>query len=310
MENEFKKTQTPLSVKEALKINENADLIGELDLKKEKFSILQKIAPYIIGFIAFLFGIILFFPLEEFTNRFIATAGPLGNQLEFQDLSISKLGDFEIKNLQYSFLRTKPQPFQENQHFSLEIPSIEGEISLFKLLLLNTIDSRFSTNSFELNISSDNLLFFKGSDLAVIIKGENFKNITKDFDGLIQINAVNILGNYDIILPTIGEKLGEFTISNVIAEAIVKRGIINFKNFQIESSLGTMQVSGSLPTSLSRGPINLTITIYPAPLLKKYSEFNLEYNLKNTLQMLHDDGSLIYTCKDSFDNCHFQKKRT
>ena len=310
MEKEFEKTRAPLSTKEALKIDENEISVEELDSPKAKFSILQKIAPYLVGSLAFLFGLVLFFPLEEFTNRFIATVGPLGNQLEFQDLSISKLGNFEVKNLRYSFLRTQSQPSQGNQRFSLKIPSVEGEISFFKLLLSDTIDSRFSASSFELNILSDHSLFFKGADLAVIIKGKNFKNIPKNFDGSIQVNAVNILGNYDIILPTIGEELGEFTITNIIAEATVKRGIISFKNFQIESSLGTVKVSGSLPASLSQGPINLTVTIYPAPLLKKYSEFNLEYNLKNTLQMLHDDGSLIYICKDSFDNCHFQKKQT
>ena len=259
-------------------------------------------------------GLVWFFPLKEIANEFIAAIDFKDSRLEFQDFDISSLGNIEIEGLKFSSPASNPELSQGNQDHYFKIPFVEGEISLFDLLFLDTINSRFSANTFELNLSSDHSLSFKGSDITLIMEGQGLesdsKNDLENLDILLQLNAVNILGIYDSILPFIGEKLGEFTISNMVTEVKIKRGILHFKNFHIESSLGTVQISGSLPASLTGGQGNLTITINPAPLLQKYSKFNLEYNLKNTLQILHDDGRLIYICRNSLGNCQFQQTQS
>ena len=306
MSNKTKSNKIPLSIKTVLKfddIDDTKEAIDVLSAEQESLPILQKIGPYLAGMTAFLIGLVLFFPLNEFVDQYIAGIQLPKNRLEFQSFDISNFGNVEIENLKVSFPTSDTQQDQEQY---LKIPFIEGEISLWSLLFSDTIDARLFANSFELDISPDYSLSFRGSDISLIAEGENLKKDLKAFDGLIQFNAVNILGSSDIILPTIGEELGEFMISNMIAEIETKKGVLNFRNFQIESSLGKIQISGNLSRSLKEG-INLTITMNPTPLFQKYSKFNLEYNLKNTFQILHDDGRLVYICQNSFQNCKFQK---
>ena len=284
-------------------IDEESPSLEELMPKEPVW---QKLGPYIAGFMSFLIGLLLFVPIDDLALESMRKLNVGEGPPQADHISISIFGGFEVNNFVLNV------PSKNNVHTPgdgknlVKSNLIEGDISLLSFFLFDTLDAKINIKNFHLNFISDLLLSLKGERLQIIFEGKNLKNGITAGNGKLQLNGVDLLGNYDGIIPGVGEKLGNFIINNIIGEIQLKFGVLSIKDFYIESSLGKLKVSGTLGIS-NPARTNLILVIEPKGFIRKYAKNNIEVLLKS-MGYLDDDGKIFYECHGGFSNCTFRKK--
>ncbi len=298
-----KPKEAPL-VRSALQINidEGFPKVEELVAKK---TIWQKIGPYVTGFVSFLIGLILFMPIDDLALESMDKIDLGEGPPQVDSISISFWGGFEVGNFVLNFPAKNNLGSQGHGKNFLKSSLIEGNTSFLSFFLFDTLDSEIKIKNFALDFTSDFLFSLRGEQLRIIFEGEGLKNGLAVGNGKLQLNGVDLLGNYDGIVPAVGEKLGVFVINNLIGEVQLSSGVLSIKDLRIESSLGELKVNGVLGISNS-AQTNLILTIEPWGFMRKYAKNNMEPLLKN-MGYLYDDGKMFYECHGGFSNCNFRK---
>ena len=295
--------EAPL-VRSALQIDVDQDIPSLEELASQK-SIWSKLGPYIAGFVSFLLGLILFMPLDDFALESIGQID-LGKGAAHADkVLISILGSLDIRNFSLNLPSIDGSKAATGKSNHLKSNIIEGDISLLGFLLFDTLSAKVSIKGLILDLTSSLLLSLKGEELQIIFDGSNLKSGIASAEGKLQMNGINLIGNYDQVIPGVGEKLGAFIISNLIGEMNLKSGVLKIKDFRIESNISEIKASGSIGISNS-SRTSLRIEIDPSALIRKYAENNIEPLLKN-LGYLHDDGKMFYECQGGLSNCKFKQ---
>ena len=300
------KISRPPSVKETLNIDTMKEIEETLGKTQSQVSIWERLGPYFVGFVSFIIGLILFFPFDDLALDALSKIDMGEGAPEFDNLSVSTLGSINIDGLNFTIpkLTVSQAESQSTQKSKFTATSLEGDISIFSFFFFDELSLKINIQNFEAGFLSDLPLSFKGEKISCIFDGKSLEEGSKK-SGKIQLNAINLIGNYDEELPVVGEKLGGFIIDNIIGEATLRGNVISISQLQIESNLATIKVNGKFNIK-TQDQMNLNFNIEPKGFLQKYSANNVELLLKN-FGVLHDDGKMFLECIGSFSKCSFKK---
>ncbi len=278
-----------------LKMNNEKEVMEVLP--KEKKSLLKKVLPFIVGFISFMIGIILFFPLEDIAKNTLNNFSIRGEPIQYEELSLSILGDFSIDgiSMDLSFLNSGIP----NRKNNIKIATLQGDFSFLQFILNRELDAKIILEGVELNFQlNEESGYLRGGTWQVSLKGnqlvdENQREINMNF------SLIDIMSNHEAEIPLVGQKLGSFIIDSILGKMDLKKGKLNIKNFQVNSDIAKAKVNGSMDF---RRQLNtdLRIDIDPTFFIERYKEFNIDLVLQN-LNILQENGNISLECKKNFD---------
>ena len=284
-------------------VDKDAPPINKLE---PKTPIWEKLLPYVVGFVSFLIGLILFLPTDDLAVEFLNVADLGQGPAQSDSISISIWGGVDVKNFSLNLPPLLGSNAQAGGKNSVKVSLIQGDLSFLSLLLLDSLTSKIKFSNFELNLTSDLPLSLRGEAIQIIFEGDGLVKDPKSAKGKLQMNGLNFIGNYEGIIPGVGEKLGSFLISNIVGEMKLKSNVLLIQELSIDSPLFQATADGVLDLSRSSNRTKLTLTLEPKGFLQKYAENNLDFVLKE-MGVLHDDGKMFYECRGGLSQCEFKK---
>ena len=258
--------------------------------------------PYITGFISFLIGILLFFPLENLAKSILDQANIQGEPVQYDTFSFSMLGGFSITDLLIPLSKNPGGEFKN----TIKMDSLKGSVSLIKLLLKDELVLNTLLENVNLNfIIGDSPLSLSNGTWQINSRGSQFRKPQEDWIANVNFSLVDIIGNYDADLPMVGQKLGKFLVSNLNGEIYLNNNKINIKSIYLDSNVAKIQ---------ARGYINLTnpadksimVDIDPTGFINKYKEFNIDVMLKS-MNILNENAKISLICSGANFSCEPQQ---
>ncbi len=239
----------------------------EVDVEEEvaeqaepaKFQILKYLGPVLLGLFTFIFGLIFFFPVNDFAWEGVRYVQAQNVPLEVEDINLSLLGSVKIK---------KPSIIVDPAKGSkLTMSNITGDFSTWGLLLGGDLDAdldlssiKFSQPPFELN----------RGDATVSLQINNIRKAEAKWQGRVIIKGRSIQARYNEALPFVGENLelmiNKLTLTGGLSSRVIRLQPVN--NI-IESNLARIQFQGSIIVSGRSPNLNVKAIITPLGQLKK-----------------------------------------
>lgn len=267
--------------------NEVSEETGELpppppEAERSLAHTLKRIAPYAAGLAAFLFGLLIFAPLEAYAYIALRQFGSGGTHIDIGELSLSVFGKFKAQSIKV------PLSGDSEKGGVLKIAEAKGRTSLFGILSGDKYDAKaeaiilsFSKGDFGLKVDSLELV----SELTQTKSG----GTTKAMNGTISLQAEAAQVTYrenkylkeEIVVPFL----------KIVIKARAQQNNIQIETGEAMGRLLNVQMRGSLSVG-NQTDLNLNLTLKPTnEFYEKYQDKDLRTLLKFA-NLLHEDGRI------------------
>lgn len=244
--------------------------------------IAKRLVPLLVGFLAFVFGLLFFAPLEDYALLALRQASATGPAVEIGNLKLSSFGNFKAESLKI------PLSGEGENQGLLKIAEVKGDISLFSILFSDTYKSTanavilsFSQGNFGLKIDSleaktdltqkksgGTQQAFQGS---VSFEGESAQVVYKEMRFLKE----------EIVVPFL----------KVILKLRVHESTIAIDECEALGRLASVKIKGSMQTG-AQGQLSLNVVLKPTDeFYEKYQDKDPR-TLLRFANVLQDDGRI------------------
>ena len=250
-------------------------------------STLKKIAPYAAGFAAFLFGLLIFAPLEGYAMLALRQLGASGVHVDIGDLSLSVFGRFRAESIKI------PIGTEADKQAAIKIAETKGKIGILGALLGDKYDARAEAVIFSFAKGDFNL---KIDSLEIVSALEHAKSggTAKTLNGTLQVEAESAQVAYketkflkeEIVIPFL----------KVVLKARAQQNVIAIETGEAMGRLINAQIKGSV-TLGAQTDLNLNVILKPTnEFFEKYQDKDLRTLLKFA-NVLQDDGRIEFNVR-------------
>jgi type II secretion system protein N len=248
---------------------------------------LKQIAPYAAGFVAFLFGLLVFAPLEAYAMLALRQLSASGIHVDVAEMSLSAFGRFNAQSIKIPFGTAA------DKQAALKIAEAKGRISLLGALMGDRYDANaeavilsFTKGDFGLKIDS--------LEITSALEQSKSGGTGKTLNGTLALQADLAQATYkenkflkeEIVVP----------FMKIVFKLRAQQNQIAIETGEAMGRLINAQVKGSI-TMGTQTELNLNIVLKPTnEFYEKYQDKDLRTLLKFA-NILQDDGRIEFNVR-------------
>lgn len=244
--------------------------------------IAKRLVPFLVGFLAFVFGLLFFAPLEDYALLALRQASATGSSVEIGNLTLSSFGSFKAESLKI------PLSGEGENQGLLKIAEVKGDIALFSILFSDTYKS--TANAVILSFSQGNFgLKIDSLEAKTDLTQKKSGGTQQAFQGRVSLEGESAQVVYkemrflkeEIVVPFL----------KVILKLRVHENTIAIDECEALGRLASVKIKGSMQMG-QQGQLGLNIILKPTDeFYEKYQDKDPRALLRFA-NVLQDDGRI------------------